>query len=159
MALLAFFPIALTIVLMVAFNKPTKLVLPLAWLSASAIAFFFWGGEISSILSWTVFGARGTKSLLMMVLFIMPIDLCAGNQDIFKIKEKFGKQIVISVNTDTEGVMRSRMTTKVYGNVQMHIDKMKSGGGYIVSSSHNSHESVPVKNFMDIRDAVLNYKN
>jgi len=88
-----------------------------------------------------------------------PIDLCAGNQDIFEIKKQFGKQITISGNIDIEGVLRNGTPQEVYENVKMHIDKMKWCGGYIVSSSHNLHEFVPVENFMAMRDAVLNYKN
>lgn len=87
-----------------------------------------------------------------------PIDLCAGNQDVFEIKESFGKQITISGNIDIEGVLRNGTPQEVYNNVKMHIDKMKQGGGYIVSSSHNLHEFVPVENFMAMRDAVLEYK-
>jgi len=67
MALLAFFPIALTIVLMVVFNKTAKIVLPLAWLSAVSIAFFFWSSEVTSILSWSVFGAFKAFDILIII--------------------------------------------------------------------------------------------
>jgi len=88
-----------------------------------------------------------------------PIDLCAGNQDIFKIKEQFGKQITISGNIDIEGVLKSGTPQEVYDNVKMHIDKMKNGGGYIVSSSHNLHEHVPIENFWAMRNAVIEYNS
>ena len=96
--------------------------------------------------------------LEMGVDVLNPIDLCAGNQDIFEIKEKFGDQITISGNIDIEGVLRNGTAEEVYGNVKMHIDKMAKGGGYIVSSSHNLHEFVPLENFLAMRDAVLEYK-
>lgn len=97
------------------------------------------------------------RFLEMGVDVLNPIDLCAGNQDIFQIKEKYGKQITISGNIDIEGVLKSGSAKEVYENVQMHIDKMKCGGGYIVSSSHNLHEFVPVENLLAMRDAVLEY--
>lgn len=88
-----------------------------------------------------------------------PIDLCAGNQDIYEIKQQFGKDICISGNIDIEGVLRNGTPEEVKGNVQMHIDKLKLGGGYIVSSSHNLHEHVPIENFIAMRNTVLNYKS
>ena len=88
-----------------------------------------------------------------------PIDLCAGNQDVFAIKEKYGSQITISGNIDIEAVLKDGTPEQVKENVTMHIDKLKKGGGYIVSSCHNLHELVPVENFYAMRDTVLNYKN
>ncbi len=97
------------------------------------------------------------RFLEMGVDILNPIDLCAGNQDIFEIKKKFGNKITISGNIDIEGVLRTGTPEDVYENVKMHIDKMKVGGGYIVSSSHNLHEFVPLKNFIAMRDTVLEY--
>ena len=97
------------------------------------------------------------RFLEMGVDVLNPIDLCAGNQDIFEIKEKYGDKITISGNIDIEGVLRDGTAEDVYENVKMHIDKMKKGGGYIVSSSHNLHEHVPIENFFAMRDAVLEY--
>ncbi len=99
------------------------------------------------------------RFLEMGVDVLNPIDLCAGNQDIFEIKEKFGHKITISGNIDIEGVLRTGTPDEVYENVKMHIDKLSKGGGYIVSSSHNLHEFVPLENFLAMRDAVLKYAN
>jgi hypothetical protein len=97
------------------------------------------------------------RFLEMGVDILNPIDLCAGNQYIFEIKETYGDKITISGNIDIEGVLRTGTAAEVYENVKMHIDKMKKGGGYIVSSSHNLHEHVPIENFFAMRDAVLEY--
>lgn len=67
MALLAFLPIALTIVLMVFFNKPAKIVLPLAWLSSVLVAFLFWESDLISVLSWSVFGAFKALDILIII--------------------------------------------------------------------------------------------
>ncbi len=88
-----------------------------------------------------------------------PIDLCAGNQDIFAIKEKYGSQITISGNIDIDGILKDGTPGDVYENVSMHMKKLAKGGGYIVSSSHNLHELIPVENFYAMRDAVMDYKN
>ena len=40
----------------------------------------------------------------------------------------------------------------------MHVNKLAKGGGYIVSSSHNLHELIPIENFYAMRDAVMEYK-
>jgi uroporphyrinogen-III decarboxylase len=37
------------------------------------------------------------------------------------------------------------------------MDRLGGGGGYIVSSSHNLHELIPVENFYAMRDAVMEY--
>jgi lactate permease len=67
MALLAFIPILLTIILMVFFDKPAKLVLPLAWLSAVVIAFGAWGSSFQSVFAWTVFGALKAFDILIII--------------------------------------------------------------------------------------------
>ncbi|TKG94611.1 hypothetical protein EYV94_11725 [Puteibacter caeruleilacunae] len=95
----------------------------------------------------------------MGVDVLNPIDLCAGNQDIYQIKEKYGDQITISGNIDIEGVLRTGSPEEVKEDVIEHIEKLSTGGGYIVSSSHNLHELVPVENLIAMRDAVLNYEN
>ena len=97
------------------------------------------------------------RFLEMGVDILNPIDLCAGNQNIFEIKEKYGDKITISGNIDIEGELKNGTPEEVYQDVQMHIDKLKKGGGYIVSSSHNLHEHIPFENFLAMRDAVLKY--
>lgn len=48
-ALIAFIPIIVTVVLMVAFNWPAKRALPLAWILACVIAFAVWKMNIHEI--------------------------------------------------------------------------------------------------------------
>jgi len=94
----------------------------------------------------------------MGVDVLNPIDLCAGNQNIYEIKDQYGDIITISGNIDIEGVLKSGTPEEVKADVEEHIKKCAPGGGYIVSSSHNLHEFVPVENFYAMRDAALNYK-
>ena len=94
----------------------------------------------------------------MGVDILNPIDLCSGNQDIFEIKENYGDIITISGNINIEGVLKYGSFTEVEDNVKRHIELLAQGGGYIVSSSHNLHQYVPIENFYAMRDAVHNYK-
>ncbi|TKG94597.1 L-lactate permease [Puteibacter caeruleilacunae] len=66
MALIAFIPIILTIILMVFFNRPAKLVLPLAWFVAVALAYFFWDSTVNELVAWTIFG--GLKALDILII-------------------------------------------------------------------------------------------
>ena len=94
----------------------------------------------------------------MGVDILNPIDLCAGNQDIYQIKELYGDIITISGNIDIEGVLKNGTPDEVKNDVIEHIEKLAPGGGYIVSSSHNLHELIPIDNFYAMRDAVMDYK-
>ena len=88
---------------------------------------------------------------------INPIDPCSGAQSIYDIKERYGDRITISGNIDIDGVLLNGTPEEVKEDVIKHIKGCSKGGGYIVSSSHNLHELVPLKNFYAMRDACLNY--
>ena len=94
----------------------------------------------------------------MGVDILNPIDLCAGNQDIYEIKESYGDIITISGNIDIEGVLKNGTPEEVTIDVNKHIERLAKGGGYIVSSSHNLHHYVPIENFYAMRDAAHNCK-
>lgn len=94
----------------------------------------------------------------MGVDILNPIDLCSGNQDIYQIKKEYGDIITISGNIDIEGVLKNGSPEEVTEDVNKHIEGLAIGGGYIVSSSHNLHQYVPIENFYAMRDAAHNYK-
>lgn len=94
----------------------------------------------------------------MGVDILNPIDPCAGNQDIYQIKEQYGNTITIAGNIDIEGVLKYGSPVDVAEDVHHHIERLSKGGGYIVSSSHNLHHFVPIENFYAMRDAVHNFK-
>jgi len=66
-ALLAFFPILLTIVLMVGFNWGAKKALPLALLSAILIAFFQWEMNVQNVFGYTLFGFLKAFDILVII--------------------------------------------------------------------------------------------
>jgi len=87
-----------------------------------------------------------------------PIDPCAGMQDIYEIKRLFGDRLALCGNIDVDNVLRKGSPEEVAQEVKTHIDGLARGGGYIVASSHNLHELIPVENFYAMRDAVHNYR-
>lgn len=67
LALLASLPIALTVVLMVAFNWPAKKVMPLAWGLAVILAAFVWGMPLQWLAGATLFGGLNAFNILIIV--------------------------------------------------------------------------------------------
>jgi len=96
--------------------------------------------------------------IAMGVDIINPIEPCGGAQDIFEIKHRFGNRVTLCGNIDINGVLVRGSPEDVRREVTNHIERLAGGGGYIVSSSHNLHELIPVENFFAMRDAVHAYK-
>ena len=94
----------------------------------------------------------------MGVDILNPVDPCGDTQDIFELKKQFGKQISFSGNIDIGEVLLHGTPDEIKENVIKHMEVLGKGGGYIVSSSHNLHELIPVENFYAMRDAVHSYK-
>lgn len=67
LALLASLPIALTVVLMTAFNWPAKKVMPLAWGVAVALAAGIWGMPLQWLAGATLFGGLNAFNILIIV--------------------------------------------------------------------------------------------
>ena len=59
---------------------------------------------------------------------------------------------------DVDGVLLNGTTEDVKRDVEEHIEKLAVGGGYVVSSSHDLHQLIPLENFYAMRDAVHNYQ-
>ena len=73
-ALIASAPILLVVILMIAFNKPAKLVLPLGWLLAALIALFYWKQDPATTCAWILDGfleALGTFMIIFGAILIM----------------------------------------------------------------------------------------
>jgi hypothetical protein len=94
----------------------------------------------------------------MGVDVLNPIDPSGGVQDIYDIKEKYGQKITLSGNINIDTVLKNGTPEEVQRDVEEHMRRLGKGGGYIVASSHNLHELIPVENFYAMRDAVMNYK-
>ena len=66
-AILAFIPIIVTVVLMVAFNWPAKRALPLAWVLAAIIGVAVWKMSIGAVALQTVIGFLEAFAVLVII--------------------------------------------------------------------------------------------
>ena len=87
-----------------------------------------------------------------------PVDPSGGTQDIFEIKRKYGDTITLCGNIDIDTILKDGKPQEVKDEVFYYMSVLGKGGGYIVSSSHNLHELIPVENFYAMRDAVMEYE-
>ena len=67
LALIAFIPIALVIVLMVAFKWPARKAMPLTWLLAFVIAVFVWKLSFTHAVAYTLTGFLGSGELIAII--------------------------------------------------------------------------------------------
>jgi uroporphyrinogen-III decarboxylase len=93
----------------------------------------------------------------MGVDVLNPIDPSGGVQDIYEIKEQYGREITLAGNINIDTVLKDSTPQEVKADVWEHMIKLGKGGGYIVSSSHNLHELIPVENYYAMRDAVMEF--
>jgi uroporphyrinogen decarboxylase len=94
----------------------------------------------------------------MGVDILNPIEPCAGLQDIYEIKAKYGDRVALCGNIDVDGVLFRGSPEEVARDVQEHIERLAGGGGYICASSHDLHQLIPIDNFYAMRDAVHQYR-
>jgi len=94
----------------------------------------------------------------MGVDVLHPVEPCSGEQDIYAIKETYGRRIALCGNIDINGVLLHGSVEDVARDVEKHMDRLAVGGGYIVASSHDLHQLIPVANIFAMRDAVQNYR-
>ena len=66
-AIIAFLPIALTIILMTVYNWSAKKALPLAWIMVVAIAIFIWRMNYISVLAYSVYGVLKAFDVLIII--------------------------------------------------------------------------------------------
>lgn len=67
LAILAFLPILLSIVMMTVFSKPAKTVLPLAYILSALLALFVWKMDIVALFSATIFGIFSSVEVLLVI--------------------------------------------------------------------------------------------
>ena len=75
-AILAFIPIIVTVVLMVAFNWPAKRALPLAWVLAAIIGVAVWKMSIGAVALQTVIGFLEAFAVLVIIFgaILIPVS-------------------------------------------------------------------------------------
>jgi uroporphyrinogen decarboxylase len=98
-----------------------------------------------------------TDFIKMGVDVLNPIDPSGGIQDIYEIKEQYGREITLAGNINIDTVLKDGTPQEVKADVREHMIKLGKGGGYIVSSSHNLHELIPIENYYAMSDAVMEF--
>ena len=68
LALFAFIPILLTLVLMMVFDLPAKWCLLISWILAAVFAFFFWDIDIKALFAGSIFGMLNSADVLIIIL-------------------------------------------------------------------------------------------
>ncbi len=68
LALLAFIPILVTLVLMMVFNWKAKWCLLISWLMAAVFAFFFWDIDLKTLFASSLFGMMSSSDVLIIIL-------------------------------------------------------------------------------------------
>ena len=94
----------------------------------------------------------------MGVDVLNPIEPCDGKQDIYDIKKQYGDKITLHGNIDVTGVLFHGTPEEVAHDVNRHMARLAVGGGYILASSHDLHEAVPLDSFYAMRDACHAYR-
>lgn len=67
MFLLAILPILTALILMAFFDKPARLVLPISWILAAAIAALFWQISPLNVLAFTIFGSLKALDIIVII--------------------------------------------------------------------------------------------
>ncbi|MCK5000646.1 MAG: hypothetical protein KAS23_13975 [Anaerohalosphaera sp.] len=96
--------------------------------------------------------------LEMGIDILNPIDPCSGKQDICRIKELYGDQLTLCGNIDINTTLLEGTPQQVAEDVTDHINKLANNGGYIVASSHDLHQLIPIENICAMRDAAHAWK-
>ena len=115
---------------------------------AGRYVYFHIDGKVDNLIS---------DFIQMGVDVLNPIDPSGGVQDIYEIKEQYGREITLAGNINIDTVLKDGTPQEVKADVWEHMIKLGKGGGYIVSSSHNLHELIPIENYYAMRDAVMEF--
>lgn len=87
-----------------------------------------------------------------------PVEPCDNTQDIYNLKEEFGRSIALWGNIDVESMLTKGRPEQVLQDTLEHMQKLATGGGYIVGSSHKLSPRVAIENLYAMRDAVHEYR-
>ncbi len=77
--------------------------------------------------------------------------------DIYALKEEYGNKMCFVGNIDLAGVLSFGTPDEVIEDIKKHIDKLASGGGYVVASSHSITNDVPPENYLAMIEAAQTY--
>ncbi len=94
---------------------------------------------------------------------IMELGLDALNpiepysMDIYDVKKRYGDRLTLSGNIDVAGPLAFGTPEQVREEVRQHIEQLKPGGRYILSTNHSVMDDIPPENFRAMLDAGLEF--
>ncbi len=77
--------------------------------------------------------------------------------DIYALKKEYGDKMCFVGNMDLAGVLSFGTPDEVIKDTKEHIDKLASGGGYVVASSHSITDDVPPENYIAMIETAQTY--
>lgn len=99
----------------------------------------------------------------VMDSIIMEMDLDALNplepysMDIYDIKKKYGDKLTLSGNIDIAGPLAFGTPEEVREEVREHMERLKPGGRYILSTNHSVMDDIAPENYRAMLDAGLEF--
>jgi hypothetical protein len=79
------------------------------------------------------------------------------SMDIYDIKARYGEKLTLSGNIDIAGPLAFGSPEEVREEVRRHMEKLKPGGRYIMSTNHSVMDDIPPENFRAMLDAGLEF--
>ncbi len=100
--------------------------------------------------------------LMELIPMLLEMGFCAVHpvepyaNDIYALKKEFGRDITLCGNIDIT-LLRFGTPAEIEADVKEHCDRLKTGGGYVVSSSNSLIQQIPPQNFLAMTNAVQRY--
>jgi len=84
-----------------------------------------------------------------------PVQKSAAGMDLVELKREFGQDVVFwGGGVDTQHVLNFGTPQDVRDDVKCSIDALAPGGGFVLSTVHNTQADVPPENFMAMWETV-----
>jgi uroporphyrinogen-III decarboxylase len=99
----------------------------------------------------------------IMESIIMELDIDAINpiepysMDIYDIKKKYGQEVALCGNIDIAGPLAFGTPEEVRQEVKEHMEGLKEGGRYIMSTCHSIMDDIVPENFQAMIDATIEF--
>ncbi|MEI7901502.1 MAG: uroporphyrinogen decarboxylase family protein [bacterium] len=79
------------------------------------------------------------------------------SMDIYDIKKRYGDRLTLSGNIDIAGPLAFGTPGQVREEVRQHMEALKPGGRYILSTNHSVMDDIPPENFRAMLDAGMEF--
>jgi len=79
------------------------------------------------------------------------------SMDIYDIKARYGDKLTLSGNIDIAGPLAFGTPEEVREEVRQHMERLKPGGRYIMSTNHSVMDDIPPENYRAMLDAGLEF--